>query len=108
MKKKFTLFLLCGLLCTANLNAQTWQIGYPNAENVTATLQDNTLTISGTGAMMDWNYNSTPWNDVRTSIETLVIITPFSGVSGKVMNFPIPKRAAMIMIVSSLFCSFLG
>ena len=61
--KKLYLFLFCGLLCTANLNAQTWQIGYPNAADVTATLQDSTLTISGTGAMRNWDGgSSTPWS----------------------------------------------
>ena len=72
--KKLYLFLLCGLLCTADLNAQTWSIGYPTAANITATLQDSTLTISGTGAMANWsNVSRAPWNAVRTSIHTVII-----------------------------------
>jgi len=77
--KKLTFILFCGLLCTVNLNAQTWQIGYPNATDVTATLQDSTLTISGTGAMLDWNHFAsphTPWffdDNIRTSIEAIII-----------------------------------
>ena len=81
--KKLYLFLLCGLLFSANLNAQTWQIGSPNAASVTATLQNGTLTIRGTGAMIDWTSQSaggqtisnTPWWNVRTSIRTVIIET---------------------------------
>ena len=77
--RKLYLFLLCGLLFTANLNAQTWSIGYPTATNVTATLQDGTLTISGTGATQDWQWNwsnqtvNTPWWNMRDSVQTVVI-----------------------------------
>ena len=42
--------------------AQTWQIGSPNAGDVIATLNGGTLTITGTGAMMDWDFLSMgPW-----------------------------------------------
>jgi hypothetical protein len=73
--KKLFFTLLCGLLCTASLNAQTtWQIGSPNAADVTATLSNDTLTISGTGAITSWySENSMPWNSVRTSITTVII-----------------------------------
>jgi len=74
--RKLYLVLLCGLLCISNLNAQTWNIGYPNAADVTATLQDSTLAISGTGAMVDWNQaRNVPWDDwsVRSSIRTLIV-----------------------------------
>ena len=39
--------------------AQTWNIGYPNPTSVTATLSGSTLTISGNGAMADYN---PPWS----------------------------------------------
>jgi len=71
--RKLCLFLLCGLLCTANLNAQTWHIGYPNAIDVTATLQDSTLTISGAGAMTNFHMVTVPWHNVRNSIQAVVI-----------------------------------
>ncbi|MDR3094952.1 MAG: leucine-rich repeat domain-containing protein, partial [Bacteroidales bacterium] len=55
-------------------NAQTWNIGNPTAENVTATLSDGTLTISGTGAMQNW-YGAAPapWYNDRTAITSVVI-----------------------------------
>ncbi|MCL2027536.1 MAG: leucine-rich repeat domain-containing protein [Bacteroidales bacterium] len=82
--KKLNLLLLCGMLCTASLNAQTWNIGLPTSGTtptsaVTATLSGGTLTISGTGAMRNYAWNSytqsynTPWWSVRTSIVTVVI-----------------------------------
>jgi len=65
---------------SAATNAQTtWQIGYPNANDVTATLYaSGTLTISGTGTMQDFPNDesgtpTSPWYEVRNSINTLVI-----------------------------------
>jgi uncharacterized protein (TIGR02145 family) len=51
------LFLLC--VCA---NAQIWNIGSPNAAGVTATLNNDVLSIKGTGQMQSWS-NSTliPW-----------------------------------------------
>jgi|GEM_PF-3557854 len=50
----------------------TWNIGSPNSSSVQATLSGNTLTISGTGRMMD--FSTAPWrsegkhNDIRTVV----------------------------------------
>ena len=71
--KKF--ILLCGsiLLCVTSLSAQqTWDCG-ANGNNVTATLSGNTLTISGTGNMADYNGITAPWYGSRTSIQTIII-----------------------------------
>ena len=64
------MILICGMLCIATLNAQTWNIGSPNAEDVTATLSgtgnNRTLTISGNGLMKNFWYsihNAAPWID---------------------------------------------
>ena len=65
MKKLYSL-LLCGLLCSANLNAQTWNAGYCGGlwtgceptDSVIATLHNDTLIISGTGRMMEYNSNA--------------------------------------------------
>ena len=67
--------LVCGLLCAATLNAQTWEIGTPNAADVTATLIDGVMTIRGTERMMDWysQGNNRPWYSVRASITTVII-----------------------------------
>ena len=74
-------FLICFLICATTLSAQTiqeWYIGYPIAANVKATLSGSgnnlTLTISGTGAMMDFsNTSDQPWASQRTSINSVVI-----------------------------------
>jgi len=72
--RKLSIFLFCGLLCTANLNAQTWEIGYPNATNVITTLQDSTLTISGSGEMRDYFFaDLPPWLSFQDIIRTVVI-----------------------------------
>jgi len=47
-------------------NAQTWQIGSPNASDLTATFSGDsnngyTLTISGRGAMQDFTEGTSPW-----------------------------------------------
>jgi len=59
------LFLTTVMACLAITGfGQTWDCGYPNATDVTATLSDGTLTISGTGAMMDYDdiYSESPWS----------------------------------------------
>ena len=72
--KKLFFILLCGLMGAATLNAQTWQIGSPNAADVTATLENGTLTISGTGNVQNWNSSGdVPWDNDRTSINMVII-----------------------------------
>jgi len=51
----------------------TWQIGSPIAANVIATLNNGTLTITGTGAMQGWNNTSMPWYNVKNEITSVVI-----------------------------------
>ena len=69
--KNCLLSLLCGMLCAASLSAQTWSCGNQGS-NVTATLSNGTLIISGTGAMENYTYNTTPpW---RSSSFTAVSI----------------------------------
>ena len=55
----------------------TWQIGYPNAADVTATLSaDGTFTISGRGNMQDFdaeNQNPAPWTFLSSDIKTVII-----------------------------------
>ncbi len=73
---------VAGLLLSLSSLAQTWDIGYPIAAKVTATLDGGTLTISGTGTMRDWvfhfsditaNYTYAPWDSLRSRITTVVI-----------------------------------
>jgi len=84
-------------------NAQTWDIGYPNPEDVKATFSDGTLTISGEGAMQDFAiYYHVPWYNVMSSIETLVIeegITSIGNYAFYECNFTsvtIPGNVTMI------------
>ena len=58
--------------------AQTWQIGDSKtntAAAVTAILSGNTLTISGSGNMADFDVSAggIPWNNYLTQIKTVVI-----------------------------------
>ena len=72
--KNFYLILLCGLMFATNVNAQTWNIGVgADSASVTATASGpghhRILTISGTGAMKDWDYYwDVPWYDQISSI----------------------------------------
>ena len=99
---------------TMAAQAQTWQIGgYPNATNVTATLTgDGTLTISGTGAMLDYSWEwmsgigsvtTAPWRDYYNTIRTVIILDgvttigvhAFSGCSS-LTDIAIPKSVTSI------------
>ena len=42
-------------------------------DNLTWTLADGTLTISGTGEMTDYSYDGAPWYSKRSSITTVII-----------------------------------
>ncbi len=78
MKQKLFKFLiaLAFTAISAGAAAQTWDIGTPNAADVTATLDadEGTLTISGTGNMVDWTtIESLPWTADRPQITKVVI-----------------------------------
>lgn len=52
-------------------------------ENLTWKLEDGTLTISGSGAMTEWEYYSdVPWNNSRSDITTVIIGNGVSSVGG--------------------------
>ena len=72
--KKIFLFLTACLLSTA-IGAQTWQIGSPNAGDMTASLNNATLTIQGSGQMQNYNVNTgmAPWFSQKDAITTLII-----------------------------------
>ena len=69
MKKLFTLFL--ALIASVGIaSAQSGTCG----NNVTWTLSNGTLTISGTGAMAYYSsYPDVPWHDYRSSIQSVII-----------------------------------
>ena len=69
MKKLFTLFL--ALVASVGIaSAQSGTCGI----NLTWTLSNGTLTISGTGAMKNYyGYSRSPWYDYRSSIKSVII-----------------------------------
>jgi uncharacterized protein (TIGR02145 family) len=75
MKK--TLIILMALLSGIYANAQTWDIGTPNAADVKTTLSNDTLHIVGTGNMQDFSSGAlggSPWYSLNNSTITTVII----------------------------------
>jgi len=74
MKKLYIIFI-CGLMCAANIHAQTWNIGHHNAADVIATFDNGTLIITGSGAMQDWAEGETPYWDKKDEITDIVINT---------------------------------
>ena len=86
MKKRFLSILLTAvlLLCAVPLGLGLVDTAYAAetvssgtcGDNVTWRLSDDgVLTISGTGAMQDYNYynNYAPWNSVRSQVKSVVI-----------------------------------
>ena len=83
LKKRFLSILLTALLLCAVplvLVDTAWAAGVVDSgscgDNVTWSLSDDgTLTISGKGAMADYNYydNRAPWNSVRSQVKSVVI-----------------------------------
>ena len=79
MRHIILIFSLLLFAATAIQAQTTWQIGFPNSADVTATLNVNgTLTIIGTGKMQDFPHNesgtpTSPWYEERNNIKALEI-----------------------------------
>jgi hypothetical protein len=69
MKHKF---LLTGLMLLLGLTISAQQSG-TCGENLTWTLENGTLTISGTGEMANYDWETTPWNSYLESITSISI-----------------------------------
>ena len=52
-------------------------------ENLTWTLENGVLTISGTGEMEDYTAGSTPWNEIRQNIVSVVIASGVTSVGDR-------------------------
>jgi len=74
MRNYLILGIIALMMSSAALNAQTWQIGSPNAADVTATLSGGMFTLSGTGKMQSFGYMGAPWYDIKTAITLLAIV----------------------------------
>ena len=91
------LLVFCAI--TNRTTAQSWEIGYPNAEDVTATLNNGTLTISGEGAMFDYDYGNFPWYEHRNDITSVIIengVTSISKFAFTNINLPIVHIPASV------------
>ena len=71
MNKLFFNALIFTLL-TMKLSAEFWQIGFPNAADVTAIFDNGIITVSGNGTMQDFKEAEAPWYSLRSSINTLI------------------------------------
>lgn len=70
MKQKLITFFLALVVSVGTISAQSGTCG----DNLTWTLQDSTLTISGTGAMNDYDQHyNLPWYSYLTFIKTVII-----------------------------------
>ena len=59
---------------TTTSQPMTWEIGSPIPSNVVATFENETLTITGTGATQDYQlFQDQPWASVRNNIKNLII-----------------------------------
>ena len=68
MKTKL-IILLFAIVASGSAFAESGTCG----KNLTWDLTDGVLTISGTGAMRDFDYNGSPWYSYRTKIKTIKI-----------------------------------
>ena len=111
-------FIVALLLCSMGaVNAQTWDIGFLNATDVTATLSGNTLTIRGTGKMKinsslarDW-----PWYSTNNDIQTVIIEQGVTNVEGgafyecsELTSVSIPNSVTEIGNIAFYGCSNLS
>ena len=69
MKQKLFTFFLALVASVGAIYAQSGSCG----DNLTWTLSNGTLTISGTGAMADYEFYNSPWYDYRSSIKSVII-----------------------------------
>lgn len=76
MKKRFLAMFLALTMCLALLPAAALAaepVSGMCGDNLTWTLENGVLTISGTGAMEDYPYAEAPWYEIRSNITAVVI-----------------------------------
>ena len=78
LTKTFAILVIVVAIFALPAKAQEWNCGHPNnlgggAATVKATLSDGTLTISGVGAMANYDGPVPPWYNSRNSITNVVI-----------------------------------
>lgn len=106
MKKRFLSMLLAVLMVLTLLPTAAFADGELSGkcgENVTWKLEGDTLTISGTGPMFDYNSYNGPWDSTRMDIKSIVVgegvttigNSAFEGCS-KVTSVSLPKTLTRI------------
>lgn len=106
MKKRFLSMLLAVLMVLTLLPVSAFAEGELSGkcgENVTWKLEGDTLTISGTGPMFDYNSYNGPWDSTRMDIKSIVVgegvttigNSAFEGCS-KVTSVSLPKTLTRI------------
>ena len=60
-------------LIAINVTAQSWNCGHPNETDVKATFNNGTMTITGKGKMVDYDYDEPPWTYVKEQIQNVTI-----------------------------------
>ena len=114
---KRLLYILC-LICLP-LSIQAEVIGYGTCgkygDNVTWVLEDDTLTLSGSGAMQDYNsylgYNDVPWHDYRERIAEVRIAYGITSIAEgmcygceKLQKIDIPNSVVEIGRAAFMYC----
>ena len=114
---KQLLYILC-LICLP-LSIQAEVIGYGTCgkygDNVNWVLEDDTLTLSGSGAMQDYNsylgYNDVPWHDYRERIAEVRIAYGITSIAEgmcygceKLQKIDIPNSVVEIGRAAFMYC----
>ena len=114
---KRILYILC-LICLP-LSIQAEVIGYGTCgkygDNVNWVLEDDTLTLSGSGAMQDYNsylgYNDVPWHDYRERIAEVRIAYGITSIAEgmcygceKLQKIDIPNSVVEIGRAAFMYC----
>ena len=114
---KRLLYILC-LICLP-LSIQAEVIGYGTCgkygDNVNWVLEDDTLTLSGSGAMQDYNsylgYNDVPWHDYRERIAEVRIAYGITSIAEgmcygceKLQKIDIPNSVVEIGRAAFMYC----
>ena len=110
MKTKFLTLLLALVASVGTIFAESGTCG----NNLTWNLTNGTLTISGTGTMTNWTYDSlAPWFEYRKSITNLTIgnsvtnIGEGAFVAAGLTNIDIPNSVTSIGSAAFYWCSSL-
>jgi hypothetical protein len=117
MKKIITLISACMLtvgIASTWAQAQTWNIGKYNPEDVIATLEEGVLTISGSGDMKDWSSDNHIFASALSGKTITIVIqegvtsigaSAFRGCSGFTGSLTIPGSVTSIGGNAFLDCS---